>query len=344
MTTRNRLAMVACLVGCSVLAGACVTISQRQPAKVADRGIRVNHDVHAAQGVDCTSCHESLDTGAMGMPTHDVCSVCHEIDVDNPTPEACGLCHTNENFEIIALETILSSDILFSHAPHETAGVTCAECHTNPNAGVVQAARLKPFCMDCHGSRDVALNECAVCHNAIRADVVPQFRNGARIPHDAPDVWMTAHGREAQVDPAYCALCHSPQQQFCDECHAKTAPASHTIAWERRTHGIQASWDRQSCAVCHEEESCMQCHRNVEPVSHRPGFGAPLDGHCVSCHFPPTDTGCVVCHESIDHKTAPVSPHRLNIYPANCRLCHPGGLPNRAPHPVNSTVQCQFCH
>jgi hypothetical protein len=69
-----------------------------------------------------------------------------------------------------------------------------------------------------------------------------------------------------------------------------------------------------------------------------------LDRHCANCHFPPTDTGCVVCHESIDHASALPSPHRFNIYPANCRICHPGGRPNQAPHPTNSTVNCQFCH
>ncbi|MCC6487883.1 MAG: hypothetical protein IT364_10320, partial [Candidatus Hydrogenedentes bacterium] len=139
------------------------------------------------------------------------------------------------------------------------------------------------------------------------------------------------------------ALCHT-DQSFCDDCHTTAAPDSHTASWRRKTHGMQASFDRNNCSVCHEEDSCLKCHSNTEPESHRQAWGPPANHHCTTCHYPPSKTNCVVCHESIEHPSALPSPHRVLLYPAQCAQCHPGGQTTRAPHPMNSTVNCRFCH
>ncbi len=328
-------------VATSILVGACMTMTVGK-SKPGASGILINHALHAEQSLDCTTCHEPQD-GMMSMPTHEICSVCHEIDVDNPTEESCGLCHTRDDYTAGPRTPVLSSELLFTHEPHAASEIECAVCHTNPDAQRLVKAPIKPFCMDCHGETRAELNECSVCHSQLNTDVVPTHRGSSRIQHDAPEIWEAVHGRESKVDPQYCAMCHE-LQAFCDECHQQQAPQDHTVAWRRKTHGVKAQWDRTNCAVCHEEDSCMKCHQNTEPVSHRRGWAEPLNRHCVSCHFPPTDTGCVVCHEAVDHQTSTRSPHRFGIYPQNCAKCHPGGLPNRAPHPTNSTTKCQLCH
>lgn len=325
----------------SVLIGACMTMTGGR-SKPGASGILINHEFHTEEGLDCSTCHE-LEDGAMSMPTHDLCSVCHEFDVDNPVEEECSLCHTREDYTAGPRDAVLPSEIIFAHEPHAASEIECATCHTNPDARVLVNAPIKPFCMDCHGETEARLNECSVCHSELNTNVVPTHRGGARIQHDAPEIWEAVHGRESQVDPQYCAMCHE-LQSFCDDCHQREEPRNHTVAWRRKTHGVKARWDRTNCAVCHEEDSCIKCHQNNEPTSHGRGWAEPADRHCVSCHYPPTDTNCVVCHEAIDHRTADRSPHRLGIYPANCALCHPGGLPLRAPHPTNSTTKCQFCH
>jgi hypothetical protein len=142
---------------------------------------------------------------------------------------------------------------------------------------------------------------------------------------------------------AYCSLCHD-EQESCESCHTQNPPKDHTLAWRRKTHGLEATWDRASCAVCHEEDSCLKCHRNSTPSSHRAGWGSPLNRHCVNCHYPAEQSGCTVCHETIEHEDAMRSPHNLGIFPPNCNLCHPGGLPHQAPHLLNSTVHCVVCH
>lgn len=344
MRRRSRLFWVVFAIGASLIVGACVTVTRPKTAKV-DRGVRVNHAIHAEQNLDCATCHEPQEGGVMSFPTHDTCSVCHEINVDEPTVEQCGKCHTNENYEIDPWQKLLNAELKWSHDPHVAKEIDCAVCHTKMDmapAGLPAGSR-KPACMDCHGKTDPKLNECSVCHSEVNADVVPKFRGAQRIQHDAPAIWAHLHGEESKVDPKYCALCHT-EKAFCDDCHTTHPPDNHTVAWRRKTHGLEASWDRTSCSVCHEEDSCLKCHRNTEPASHRPQWGPPNNQHCVSCHYPPTQTNCTVCHESIEHQTAMPSPHRLMIYPARCNACHPGGLPNRAPHPMNSTVRCDFCH
>lgn len=341
MTQRPRLIWVAVALGVSVLVGACVTLTSPKASKV-DRGVRVNHAFHAEQGLDCATCH-TAEEGRFTFPTHDLCSTCHDINVDEPSKEACGLCHTNEEYDVADYVKPLKGDVKFSHDPHVAKIEDCKTCHADPDKGTVSAGPQKPACMECHGKTDRKLNECSVCHNEITKETRPMHRAGVRIPHDDPATWKRVHGSESKVDPKYCALCHT-EQSYCDTCHTTTAPDSHTLAWRKKTHGIEAGWNRNSCAVCHEESTCTKCHHTTEPESHRASWGAPINNHCTSCHYPPSKTGCTVCHESVEHKSAMPSPHRVLLYPPNCRKCHPGGSPMRAPHPTNSSVRCQFCH
>ncbi len=334
---RYKLAMAVVLC---ILLGACVALRNHAPGN-SDRGIKFPHPLHAEQGIGCADCHD-LSSPDTVMPGHDMCSVCHDINMDEATEEMCGFCHTREDFSMDELKSVLTDEVIWSHDPHIAAEVECAACHTEPDARVIPAGDTMQWCMDCHGATDPKLNDCAVCHKELRIDVVPKYRGETRIAHDAPQVWEQIHGREARIDAEYCAVCHDKQDD-CTTCHSVNKPKSHTMSFVRKTHGLEAAWDRAKCSACHEEDSCLKCHQNNKPTSHRGGFGSPLNTHCVQCHFEENNS-CSVCHESIEHPSALPSPHTLGIYPANCALCHPGGLPLQAPHVMNSTVGCIVCH
>ena len=341
--------LLALLVGCTVLITACATYTgtdEKPPAKK-DRGIKFSHVIHGTeQGLECSTCHdfEADDRVAMSFPKHEICGTCHEIPEDlTAEPEKCAYCHTNTEFTIEPRVPFLSPEQKFAHGAHIDKEVACDTCHTNPKAEFAKKGSLKPMCMDCHGKTDPKLNECATCHNELSKTAIPTMRAGMRIQHDALQIWEKLHGQESRVDPKYCVMCHD-QEAACDTCHRTQAPDNHTVAWRRKTHGMHAGWDRNNCTTCHEEESCMKCHQNTTPESHRGGWDSPTNTHCVSCHFPAQRSECIVCHEDIDHETAMRSPHDLGIFPANCALCHPGGLPHRAPHLMNSTVRCSVCH
>ncbi len=324
---------------------ACVMLRNQAPDAM-DRGLTFDHALHVDQGMDCTDCHD-LGVENPVSPNHDVCGMCHDIPgteapEEEADREACAMCHERPDYSVSPRAPRLSRERKFSHVPHLDAEVACTVCHDEANRALPKGD-LMAFCMDCHEKTDPEMNACSVCHTRLSRETAPQFRRGMRIAHDAPEVWELVHGREARVDEAYCAICHEGETD-CAECHRRTPPTSHTVTWRRRTHGLQAEWDRRKCAVCHEEDSCARCHGNNEPSSHRSGFGSPVNSHCVQCHFPQQDNNCTECHESIDHRQARSSPHARGVFPADCGRCHPGGLPQRAPHPLNNSVRCVVCH
>lgn len=356
-------------VGAAVLialtASACITLARFQERRqVPDRGLKFNHSIHADQGpLDCTICHQdATDTGFdFAMPDHNLCSVCHDIPSDalERTAETdltgCTFCHTRQDYSVLPQSRRVSDEVVWGHAQHTAAGLECATCHADPDRPLRRPAgslALMQFCMDCHEGAHQSLDDaealrdmgaCNVCHTVLDTTVRPTMRDGRPLPHDAPEIWERIHGREWQVSAEYCAVCHVSEEQ-CDACHTKTAPRNHTPHWRMKAHGLQATWDRQSCAVCHEEDSCVKCHSKTAPTSHRGAWGGHLNQHCTSCHFPAERNSCAVCHENIDHRQAMRSPHARGIFPSNCALCHPGGLAHRAPHPLNRTVGCTECH
>lgn len=319
-----------------------VAHGEASAAKKADRGFRMPHATHAEEGLDCTDCH-ALGPDERSLPDHDLCSMCHDIP-EEADDEACAVCHTRSDRTVAPWVKAISEEVIFSHDPHLAQGLECAACHEDPDKARLPAGPPMDFCVSCHATTAAELNECGVCHTEIDRDSRPAYRGPVRIAHDVPALWKRTHGREYQEDSLFCAMCHEDQAAFCEDCHRSDKPDSHTLTWRRKTHGLRAQWDRGACAVCHEEDSCEKCHRNTEPRSHRGAWGDPLNRHCASCHYPVQNTNCTVCHEAIEHERGIPSPHRLGIYPPRCGLCHPQGLPHRAPHFLNTSVRCIVCH
>jgi hypothetical protein len=97
-----------------------------------------------------------------------------------------------------------------------------------------------------------------------------------------------------------CANCHSVEA-FCKACHAEVGlaatrpgPGFHDggVAW-LLGHGQPARQGLESCASCHAQRDCTQCHSQtgsfrVNP--HGPGFDAARawersPGTCLVCHI-----------------------------------------------------------
>jgi hypothetical protein len=324
----------------AVLLGACATFTSLHSTRQ-DRGIKAPHKAHAKESMACTDCHADNDKGEPGMPNHEMCGACHDFDVDKPD-DKCAFCHTRPDQKVDALAKALSAETKFNHKAHTDKKVECATCHTDPDKGTLPAGDKMKWCVDCHEKNGAGKTDCAVCHSEISKSVRPKTYRGTRLPHDNPQMWETTHGRQSQRDPEFCNLCHD-KETSCEECHRKNPPSSHNMAWRERTHGLRAQWDRQKCAACHEEDSCIRCHKQSQPRSHRGGWGEPLNRHCINCHYPPSDTGCTACHEDIVHPRALASPHVIGLY-GNCGMCHPGGVPYRAPHIMNTSIKCLACH
>lgn len=145
------------------------------------------------------------------------------------------------------------------------------------------------------------------------------------------------------------------------------APSTHRAPDFLRTHGASVATQRQTCAVCHAQESCYQCHRgnpqvadgfptaasgsamNVQvrrraPASHDAQW---VDGHgaeassrpesCAGCHI---RQDCLDCHRPNPAGTGKYhGPGFLTAHPqqaytreASCTTCH------------NPAQFCQSCH
>lgn len=361
----HALAALATLAACAVLFAACASLKPPKSPPRDERGLSFSHSIHMNAKMECADCHDFAAKEPLQL-NHQLCSVCHigaapaALDAraaieaaPQPAPTAatpalpaaqdCAVCHTTPDYLVADKAKRFMDEIIWSHDPHLKGKVGCEQCHGEPDKKPLPTHNLMPDCMKCHATVDAKLNECSVCHRELDTNVVPKFHGTRRIQHDVPAIWTKVHGREAVADAQYCAICHT-DENYCAECHRVTKPDSHTVTWERMSHGLEAVWDRQRCSVCHEEDSCMRCHQNTKPQSHTGGFAAPLNTHCVSCHYPRGETGCAVCHQEIEHSEAMPSIHKLGLYPPNCALCHPGGIPTRAPHLMNSTVECRVCH
>lgn len=366
---KRRLRMFITVTGLYALLTACATwqslVREVKGTPTPNRGVLINHDLHAAEGLDCSDCHEMTAGNRMSFVGHDNCSICHEIpeySVDDVLSRvedvSCDKCHVRDDFSISPRLQLVTDEIKFDHQIHETAEVSCATCHENPDKPFQYSDGLMAKCMECHQqsshtfaslaqttieANGFTANECSVCHRELTKETIPEFRHGQRIAHDSPQAWTHVHGQESYMDLNYCTQCHT-EQEDCTTCHRITKPDNHTVAWNQRLHGAHAQWNSQSCAACHEEDSCAECHSHTQPRSHRGGFGEPRNNHCVQCHFP-TESSCTVCHESIEHRSAPRTPHDADGGdPGNCAECHPGGIAGTAPHRFNATVSCLTCH
>lgn len=255
-------------------------------------GDRFDHLKHRALFPSCTSCHTGIASaeqpGDIGVwPPAATCLTCHDGTVESRVDwEPPPAPRTN---------------LRFTHPAHtrEVAGqqpdsvVRCQECHVNAGDDrmAVQLA-IAGNCIDCHrpGAAHLELPdaECTTCH-------VP-LAQAARLT--AGDI--TAFPRPPSHD----------REDFVEAGHARMA---------RSGPGPVAA----SCATCHAQNFCSECHVNTSdvaairalavdprviardsvapPKSHlQPDF---LEAHgdlaaggarrCVTCH---TQESCLVCH------------------------------------------------
>jgi hypothetical protein len=328
LTCRSRVRWVVGLAGVAIVVTSCLV------GDASVRESRFSHAVHGGQpGLTCSLCH-GQPGAQMRMPGPQLCKPCHvelgiareRVDLDELFDES-GRWRGERRAR-------LPEEIRFDHASH--AAADCASCHGDIAAsdGVPAPALTKRDCMDCHAASG-ASEECATCHRSIDASWRPPSHGTG---------WAERHGLVVRAcserDVDRCELCHDAERS-CNVCHREQLPRDHTNHWRVRGHGIAVRIDRTRCSTCHRSDFCDKCHEETQPRSHVGGWGAPQDRHCVSCHFPLRDTGCVTCHKATPSHAAATPLPQDHHAAMNCRMCHGAGV--RLPHPDNGSV-CTVCH
>jgi hypothetical protein len=162
-----------------------------------------------------------------------------------------------------------SPDPLANHYDPATlvTGLECRRCH-------VAGDNLNPA----KWSRDRQVQQCALCHNGIRADEKPL---------DHPDV----HGNQVGLLEKSRCYVSSPTMS-CSTCHDVHAPEKVAASYSSR------------CLTCHEVKSC-----GISKT-----MGAKIADNCIDCHMPVESTNAIVSQTAGQEIRPRMRNHWIKIY------------------------------
>ena len=216
------------------------------------------------------------------------CSTCH-------TREDCAACHTGRVPE--AMASLPSSGVVL--APGVLLERRVPESHTSAGFLIDHgpiAAAAPSSCTTCH-----TRSMCSDCHDAAAVPVT--MPTGLAGPQFHPANYMARHSAEAYGRRLECASCHDVAA-FCRDCHAEAGfqatgrlgPGFHDAEplWLLR-HGQAARQGLESCASCHQQRDCLQCHSTVGAFQVNP-HGSGFDPERARARNPAI---CFVCHVTV---------------------------------------------
>ncbi len=284
------------LCGGALLGASCIVLTGR----TGDR-IRFDPAVHAEFMGDCDRCHEGVAGPQVGTETRRAleasCLACHSDRKDD-----CAYCHTDVGN--VGRFPTKERGLWFSHETHlERVGGECEACH--PGA---------------HGLEPTATVDAGASEGA----AATALRAHAAAAVIAPS--MPAH--------AECFACHEMQefhdQLECRNCHQELArygmrpyqQFSHTAEFVRRGHAelLRSTGNAATCAQCHEQSSCDDCHQaeGGEAARLPPGQRLPEKAHLGLIH-----RGDYIFRHPWEARADPASCVKCHS-PSYCRDCHDG--------------------
>ena len=214
-----------------------------------------------------------LSHGALAISASASCANCH-------TEPSCRGCHTGTGPEsVLRLPTLEEGDprgVQLALAPRAVHRLGFETDH-----GALAASSMAS-CEGCHTS-----DRCTDCHD------------GPGGGFHASN-FLQMHGPEAYGRQSDCATCHSTEV-FCRACHSdvglggegRLRMAFHSAQPQWLLgHGNAARQGLESCATCHRQVDCMQCHAAVGSWSINP-HGPDFDGERMSRQ---NVAMCNLCH------------------------------------------------
>jgi hypothetical protein len=288
----------------------------------------------------CVSCHADASVGRMAVTDAtqlETCWGCHAHQRDDhfaDTPAAeCASCHVPLAESRFPIERIAALSAPADHDDPDflasSHGVAVAGDGEGGTRGVDAAAR----CATCHTS-----DRCVACHvdpglteiGAIPAAPVdmdqPEWASAYPTPASHETIsFQATHAPEGSSGTAECATCHTSND--CLSCHVEPAPGpvetllsrsesrapgvhlevtppeTHASAFFLSSHSNLAAADPGTCAACHTDTYCAQCHDGpadggYHPTSFVSQHAADAWGRsseCASCHS--TAAFCRECHQ-----------------------------------------------
>ena len=263
----------------------------------------------------------------------------------------------------------------FPHGIHAESGVACVECH----APILKATSVKENVIDVAMPKKSEV--CSACHDPI-PDFVPvqrfapvvRFDHAGHLPRlkGAKDECQTCHTKltepgtiDAPVPPmATCTACHNHAQDYavgrCTPCHRDLRKYEKPVkeytheANFLQTHGNWAKQSVTTCASCHDQTMCSQCHTaTTRPMPPSVQFPEKVASEFIH-------RGDWIARHSMEAGADPTSCSKCHGT-GYCQSCHafqgiaPGGATVRDPHPSNwlafhgsvarqNILSCAGCH
>jgi len=280
----------------------------------------------------CMVCHGADDGTWMAVQRVNFgrCLGCHGVRTAHlAAPDtACTVCH----MPLAQAQALTREDIAAFPTPpsHQETGWVGGRGHGRAAQSGGRNAPVAASCATCH-----AREFCLVCHvdaperppiQALPSDprstaIVVHLRPP---PSHAEPTFLNRHGATARSAPAQCSSCHA--RESCLTCHVGTPRVAAALPTrgagrgigaiiERhrpvfhgpdfaRGHGAMAARTPATCAGCHVQGNCLECHRldaGTGPGYHPAAFLArhpaaayARETSCSDCH----NTGgfCATCH------------------------------------------------
>ena len=217
------------------------------------------------------------------------------------------------------------------HARHAAAKVECVACHDavwDSKALGDPVIPAEKTCMSCHKERK---RECSMCHTAVRkrpsnvarplpsvrmshADHLPRVKEDCRACHVQLPEPMASVATKPSMSA--CLACHEHQVEYaagrCDGCHRDlssyalkpVASFSHAGNFVRE-HARPARAAPATCASCHDQTYCTDCHASTVGLRVETKFPERVDRdfihrndfvsrHAIEAHADPVS--CARCH------------------------------------------------
>ncbi len=222
----------------------------------------------------------------------------------------------------------------FPHQPHLDADIACTTCHP-----MQQATKLEPSVRHVKLPAKISKTPpCADCHDTEPAFKLPVRAEPFRLRFDHAAHLKRVNGdcKKCHTPPekgdkvarvpamSVCTSCHQHQQDFdtarCMPCHVDLkglkpeGTFKHAGEWLRQ-HGALARPSGETCAACHDQTYCAECHSPTTAAA-RPSIVFPERVDRTYIH-----RGDYVSRHMIDASAAP----------ASCRRCH-------------GSAFCEDCH
>ncbi len=248
------------------------------------------------------------------------------------------------------------------HEVHRAAKVECVSCHE----AVFESKQLgdpvmpkEKLCLQCHAERK---SDCGMCHTAAKArarggPAAPQL---LRMSHEAhiertKEDCTVCHKelpnplRSASARPTMdsCLACHEHKQEYdegrCARCHvdlARFGPkplGSFTHAGNFvREHMRPARSAPETCATCHDQTFCTDCHASTVGLKVETKLPERVDRDFIHRND-------FISRHAIEQRADPASCARCHGT-TFCETCHtaqnltPRGTNPRSPHPAGYTL------